>query len=92
MKYQEFENAVETMGFCTKVSYEELKLRYHELSKLYHPDMPHGDAKKFDEVARAYKVLKNYMLSYRFSFDKEEFKNQYPSILDMQDWLSGRAQ
>ncbi len=45
MKYQEFEKAVESMQFCTKASYSDLKIRYRELSKVYHPDMPNGDAK-----------------------------------------------
>jgi len=91
MKYKKFEEAVESMQFCTKVSYDELKIRYRELSKIYHPDMESGDAKKFDEIAKAYKLLKKYMQNYRFSFDKEEFNEQFPSILNSEDWLSGRG-
>ncbi len=89
MKYRELEEAVETMQFCTKVSYADLKTRYRELSKIYHPDMPDGDAKKFDEIAKAYKLLITYMQEYRFSFDEEDFLEQYPSVLNMEDWVSG---
>jgi hypothetical protein len=92
MKYEEFEKAVEVMQLCTKVTFSDLQFRYRELSKIYHPDMPTGDAAKFDELAKAYKLLKEYMLGYKFSFDEEEFKEQYPSILNMEDWLSGRTQ
>ncbi len=91
MKYKEFEKAVDTLQFCTKVTYTDLKARYRELSKLYHPDMPNGDAKKFDEVTKAYKLLKVYMQGYRFSFDEEEFIEQFPSVLNMEDWVSGRT-
>ena len=91
MKYGEFEAAVESMQFCTKVSYADLKTRYRELSKIFHPDMPDGDAKKFDETAKAYKLLKTYMQEYRFSFDEEDFLEQYPSVLNMEDWVSGRS-
>lgn len=91
IKYKEFEEAVDSMQLCTKVTYEELKSRYRELSKLYHPDMPTGNAKKFDEVAKAYKLLKKYMTSYRFSFDEKEFNEQYPYILNNEDWLSSRG-
>ncbi|MDA7847895.1 J domain-containing protein [Sulfurospirillum sp.] len=91
MKYIEFEQAVESMQLCTKVSYKDLKSRYRELSKVYHPDMPDGDALKFDEVTKAYKLLKKYMQEYRFSFDEEDFKEQYPSVLNMEDWVSGRS-
>jgi len=91
MDYKEFEEAVESMQFCTKVSYADLKSRYREFSKIYHPDVNGGDAKRFDEITKAYKLLKNYMQEYRFSFNKEEFKDQYPSILNLEDWLSGRS-
>ncbi len=91
MKYKEFEEAVDTLQFCTKVTYTDLKTRYRELSKLYHPDMPNGDAKKFDEISKAYKLLKTYMQEYRFSFEEDEFKEQYPSVLNMEDWIAGRT-
>ena len=91
MKYKKFEEAVDSLQFCTKVTYSDLKIRYRELSKLYHPDMPNGDAKKFDEITKAYKLLKTYMQEYRFSFNEEEFKEQYPSVLNMEDWVSGRT-
>jgi len=91
MKYAEFEQAVERMQLCTKATYKDLKSRYRELSKIYHPDMPDGDAAKFDEIAKAYKLLKKYMQEYRFSFDEEDFKEQYPSFLNMEDWVSGRS-
>jgi DnaJ-class molecular chaperone len=91
MNYKEFEEAVDTLGFCTKVTLNDLKNRYKELSKLYHPDMPSGNINKFDEITKAYKLLKNYMSEYRFSLNKEEFKEQFPSVLDMGDWLSTRG-
>jgi DnaJ-class molecular chaperone len=39
MKYKEFEQAVDSMQLCTKVSHFELKKRYRELSKVYHPEL-----------------------------------------------------
>ncbi|WP_024954540.1 DnaJ domain-containing protein [Sulfurospirillum arcachonense] len=91
MKYKEFEKAVECMQLCTKVSYSDLKMRYRELSKIYHPDMADGDAKKFDEITKAYKLLKKYMEEYRFTFSETEFQDQYPSVLNMEDWITRRS-
>lgn len=91
MKYKEFEEAVDSMQLCTKVTYIDLQSRYRELSKIYHPDMPTGNAQKFDEITKAYKLLKKYMKEYRFSFDEEEFLTQYPSVLNMDDWVAGRS-
>lgn len=92
MKYEEFEKAVESLGFCTKVTLSDLKTRYKELSRIYHPDMPSGDSKKFDEITKAYKLLTEYMNKYRFSLSEEEFKEQFPSVFNMEDWLSGKTQ
>lgn len=36
----------------------EIKKRYRELSKLYHPDKG-GDAQTFDTIVKAYKALTN---------------------------------
>ena len=91
MTYAEFEKAVQIMQLCTKVTYRDLKNRYKELSKIYHPDMPEGDASKFDEITKAYKLLKKYIQNYRFSFDEKDFKEQYPPFLNMEDWVSGRS-
>lgn len=91
MKYKEFEQAVESMQLCTKVTYSDLKTQYRVLSKQYHPDMPDGNAQKFDEITKAYKLLKQYMQEYRFSFSEDEFVNQYPSVLNMEDWVAGRS-
>ncbi|MBE0491508.1 MAG: J domain-containing protein [Sulfurospirillum sp.] len=91
MNYSEFEKAIQTLGLCAKVSYDDLKSHYRELSKVHHPDRSDGDAVKFDAITKAYKLLKTYMESYRFSLDKEEFQNQHPSILNMKDWLSGNT-
>lgn len=91
MRYKEFEEAIEILQLCTKVNSADLREQYLKLSKLYHPDMPTGNAEKFKEVSKAYKLLKHYMDSYRFSLSKEEFTEQFPTILDMEDWLSGKA-
>lgn len=92
IKYDEFEKAVEAMGLCTKITLVDLKLRYRELSKLYHPDMPTGNEEKFYEITKAYNLLKEYIENYKYSFEEDEFKEQYPSVLNMEDWVSGRTQ
>jgi len=92
LKYSEFEKAVETLGLCTKVNLRDLKLVYKELSKEFHPDMPNGDSQKFDEIAKAYNLLKDFMENYRFRLDEEEFLTQFPSVLSKEDWLSGKVQ
>ena len=86
MDYEEFEKAVDTLGILTKVSKKEVKQKYLKLSKRYHPDMPEGDEKKFQEIKESYDLLSAYMDSYCFSFDKEEFLQQFPSFTNYKNW------
>ncbi len=82
---QESENSVEkiqgalkTLHLSSLVSLNEIKKRYRELSKKFHPDFNKEDADKFKEINEAYKILKNYIENYRFTFSKEEIIKQFP--------------
>ena len=86
MDYVEFEKAVDTLGILTRISKKEVKQKYLKLSKKYHPDMPDGDEKKFQEIKESYDLLNAYMDSYCFSFDEEEFLQQFPSFTNYKNW------
>ncbi|SMC10085.1 J domain-containing protein [Nitratiruptor tergarcus] len=69
--------ALETLGLPPMVSYKEIKERYRELSKRYHPDR--GDeSEKMAQINHAYEILKNYIENYKFSFSQEEILKQFP--------------
>lgn len=80
MDYEEFQKAVDTLGILTKLNQKTLKKNYLKLSKRFHPDMEEGSEEKFREINEAYKLLKAYMDNYKFSFEKDEFLEQYPSF------------
>jgi DnaJ-class molecular chaperone len=86
MDYEEFEKAVDMFGILTRVSRKDLKQKYLKLSKKYHPDMPEGSIEKFQELKKYYDLLSAYMDSYYFSFDKDEFKHQFPSFMNYKNW------
>lgn len=86
MDYEEFEKAVDFFGILTKTSKKDLKKRYLKLSKKYHPDMPEGSEEKFKELQDAYELLSKYIDSFAFSFDEEEFKEQFPSFTNYKNW------
>lgn len=86
MDYEEFQKAVDTLGIITKLDEKGLKKSYLKLSKRFHPDMPEGSEEKFREVNEAYKLLKEYVDNYKFSFEKDEFLNQYPSFTNYKNW------
>ncbi|QKF81522.1 molecular chaperone DnaJ [Halarcobacter ebronensis] len=86
MDYDEFEKAVDLFGIITRTSKKDIKQKYLKLSKKYHPDMPEGSDEKFKELQAAYDILNSYMDSFCFSFDEEEFKEQYPSFTNYKNW------
>ena len=87
MDYSEFEKAVDMFGILTRISKKDLKKKYLKLSKKYHPDMPEGSDEKFIELKKNYEMLSAYMDSYYYSFDKEEFKNQFPAFTNYKNWI-----
>ena len=86
MDYEEFEKAVDTLGVLTKLDKKGLKKNYLKLSKKYHPDMEEGSEEKFREINESYKLLNAYIDNYKFSFEKEEFLDQYPSFTNYKNW------
>lgn len=86
MDYEEFEKAVDTLGILTKISKEDVKKKYIKLSKKYHPDMQEGSEDKFKELKKSYDILCAYMDSYCYSFDKDEYKDQFPAFTNYKNW------
>ena len=88
----EFQNAIETLDLLSLTSKEQVRKKYLKLSRLYHPDMPKGSTKKFQEIRDAYEILTQYMDSFRFVFDEEEFKRQNPILVSAYDelWIKGK--
>ena len=86
MDLEEFEKAVDMFGILTRTSKKDLKQKYLKLSKKYHPDMPEGSEEKFLELKESYDLLCKYMDSFRFSFEKDEFKHQVPAFTNYKNW------
>ncbi|AXH09295.1 molecular chaperone DnaJ [Malaciobacter halophilus] len=86
MDKEDFDKAVDLFGILTKTSKKELKQKYLKLSKKYHPDMPTGSEQKFQELKQSYELLLDYIENYKFSFEEEEFKQQYPSFTNYKNW------
>lgn len=87
MNIEEFEKALEILDITTRLTHSELKNRYRKLSKKYHPDMPEGDEKKFMEINEAYKLIDEYMKSFRFKLNEDEFYEQKPFLKKSKDWF-----
>ena len=87
----EFEDAVESLELLSLTSKENVRKKYLKLSRRYHPDMDGGSTEKFQEVREAYEILVEYMDNFRFLFNENEFKQQNPILVNVeQNWLQER--
>lgn len=50
-------NPYEVLGVSSLSSYEEIRSAYRKLCKKYHPDEEGGDAERFAEISKAWKVI-----------------------------------
>lgn len=88
---KEFQAAVESLELLSLTSREHVRKKYLKLSRQYHPDMEGGSTEKFQEIREAYEILVEYMDNFRFLFSDEEFKQQNPILVNVnQNWLKGR--
>lgn len=90
-KFRELKKAKEILGLPNKASLLEIKKTYHELVQECHPDK-HIDGNKDDlnrkmkEINEAYGILIEYCNHYKFSFDRKDFRKQFPSPYD-EEWI-----
>jgi DnaJ-class molecular chaperone len=78
MTREELQAALSIFALGERATMKEIKVRYRELVKRYHPDAGAGDPDRIREVNAAYRVLLAYVESYLFSFTEEEFYRQNP--------------
>jgi DnaJ-class molecular chaperone len=75
-KYEEIMKALQILGLYESATVREIKNKYRELLKEWHPDLCKGNEdirkKKTIEIINAYKIITDYCEQYRFSFSKEE--------------------
>jgi DnaJ-class molecular chaperone len=77
-KYEEITNALRVLGLYESATVKEIKNRYRELLKEWHPDLCEGNEsvrkQKTIEIISAYRIIMDYCEQYRFSFSKEEIE------------------
>ena len=79
MNYAELQEGLRVFGLAERATLREIKARHRELVKRHHPDCGSaGDPDMIRQVNAAYRVLMEYLATYRFSFSEEEFYEQNP--------------
>jgi DnaJ-class molecular chaperone len=78
MQVNRIRKALEALGLPSLVTRQEIKKRYRQLARRYHPDRNKGDAAKMEEINHAYETLMEYVENFRYRFDEEEINRQNP--------------
>ena len=79
MEYRELRAALEVFDFSERISLRQIKERYRDLVRRYHPDRgDQADPEKIRSINEAYRVLRAYCHEYLFDCSHEEFLEQYP--------------
>lgn len=68
----DYSEALKLFGFTGNFTKEELKKRYLELSKKYHPDL-NGDEEMMKKINLAYEVLKNDSFQYKTAKEQDNY-------------------
>jgi DnaJ-class molecular chaperone len=76
-RYESIREALKIFKLPVLVSLKDIKRKYRELSKKYHPDVS-DESDKMVDLNRAYRVLVEYMENYKFTFSEDEIKKQFP--------------
>jgi len=77
-KYEEITNARKILDIDEFETLKNIKKKFKELIKKYHPDTCKTDKnicrKKSEQIINSYKIIINYCDNYRFSFEKDEIE------------------
>ena len=79
MQYLELRAALEVFDFSERISLRQIKDRYRELVRRYHPDRgSDADPEQIRKINEAYRVLRAYCHDYQFDCSHSEFLEQNP--------------
>jgi preprotein translocase subunit Sec63 len=94
-KFEMINKARKILGLGEEANKEEIKDRYRELMKKYHPDKGADNEEcleKSKDINWAYNIITSYCDDYKFSFKREEVERMNPDLKLREqfgeDWLT----
>jgi len=74
---ESIDEALEILDLPRFITRDEIKKQYRFLARKYHPDRG-GDAEMMERINAAYRLLMRYIEDFRYTFDEDEIKKQFP--------------
>lgn len=79
MTYEHLLAALAEFDLPLRASLQEIRERYRQLVRQYHPDSAvSDDPERICRINAAYAVLNDYLSQYPFDFSKQAFFERYP--------------
>jgi curved DNA-binding protein CbpA len=79
MTFADLQTARDILELGERATLKEIKARHRALVKRHHPDAGNaGDPETIRRINAAYRLVTDYVSSYRFSFAESEFYEQNP--------------
>jgi DnaJ-class molecular chaperone len=74
---ESIEEALEILELPKLITKEDVRKQYRFMARKHHPDIG-GDPQKMERINAAYQLLMKYIEDFRYTFDEEEIKRQFP--------------
>lgn len=86
--YKKIIEAAELLGIRTPATQKQIKQKYRDLMKKWHPDKcseaPAKCREMTEKLISAYELIVEYIADYKFSFEEDDVKNNLP--VDRDSW------
>ena len=76
---EEIEKALEILDLPQLITKADIKRQYRYIAKKHHPDLG-GDPQEMEQINYAYRLLMKYIEEFRYTFDEDEIRKQFPGV------------
>ena len=91
--FEEIDEARRLLGLAEFANLKDIKQAYRKKAFLHHPDKSGSQNPEGEEVMQrsnqSYKLLREYVAQYRYSFTEEDVKRTYPDDVYLKRYVYG---
>lgn len=74
-------NVYRALGVAPSASFSQLRLAYRKAARRVHPDVEHGDKKRFQALQAAWELVSTQELRAKYDLDRAAWANEVQAVL-----------